>query len=220
MRPLRRISVKWSSELAYTIGLIATDGCLYKDGRHINLTSKDIGQIRTFKKCLGIKNKVGLKNSGFVKNKKYYYLQFSDVVFYKFLKDIGLTPAKSKTLKSLKIPKEYFFDFLRGCFDGDGSLYAYWDKRWHSSYMFYLSFVSASIPFLKWLENKIYRYAKAKGYISNDARSYQLKFAKEGSKILFEEMYHSNKIPFLKRKYLKFKKFLAIELKHNNARVQ
>lgn len=33
--------VKWSPKIAYAVGLITTDGSLSKDGRHIDLTSKD-----------------------------------------------------------------------------------------------------------------------------------------------------------------------------------
>ena len=40
----------WSENLAYAIGLIATDGSLSNDGRHLNFTSKDIDQIQTFAK--------------------------------------------------------------------------------------------------------------------------------------------------------------------------
>lgn len=40
--------MEWSSDLAYAIGLITTDGSLSIDGRHINLTSKDIDQVETF----------------------------------------------------------------------------------------------------------------------------------------------------------------------------
>jgi len=53
--------VKWSPHFAYSIGLIATDGCLYNDGRHISLTSKDVELLITFKKCLGLTNKIALK---------------------------------------------------------------------------------------------------------------------------------------------------------------
>ena len=217
------ITTKWSPNLAYIIGLIATDGCLSKDRRHIDFTSKDIDQIRTFKKCLGIKNKIGYKVSGY-SDKWYPRIQFGDINFYNFLLDIGLTPAKSKTLGSLKIPRKYFFDFLRGCFDGDGSIHAYWDKRWHSSYMYYSSFVSASLDHLEWLEKSIYKLAKTEGFINKSsgkiARAYQLKYAKSASKVLFKKMYYSDNLPLLKRKYLKFKKFLDIDLNHNNARVQ
>lgn len=218
MKTRLSVSTNWSSNLAYIIGLITTDGCLSKDGRHIDFTSKDIQLIRTFKKYLGLRVKIGYKISGY-SGKWCPRIQFGDVNFYNFLLEIGLTPAKSKTLNSLKIPEKYFFDFLRGCFDGDGSIYAYWDKRWHSSYMYYSSFVSASPDYLKWLQNQIFYLAKIKGHISKGGRSHQLKFAKSESKILFNKIYHSNNIPLLKRKYSKFKNFLNIDLKHNNADV-
>lgn len=156
MKPLARVSTKWSRNLTYAIGLITTDGCLYNNGRHINLTSKDLQLVKTFKKCLGLKNKVGFKSGGFNKSKIYCNFQFGDINFYNFLLTIGLKPNKSKTLGKLKIPDKYFFNFLRGCFDGDGSIYSYWDKRWHSSFMFYTGFTSASPRFLKWLQNRIF----------------------------------------------------------------
>ena len=43
-----------------------------------------------------------------------FQIQFGDVVFYQWLLSLGLTPNKSKTIGPLKIPYEYFFDFLRG----------------------------------------------------------------------------------------------------------
>jgi hypothetical protein len=40
-KPKRIIKEKWNANLAYAIGLIATDGCLSSDGLLIDLTSKD-----------------------------------------------------------------------------------------------------------------------------------------------------------------------------------
>ena len=40
---------------------------------------------------------------------------------------IGLTPAKSLTLRPLAVPDSVFADFLRGCIDGDGSVVVYAD---------------------------------------------------------------------------------------------
>ncbi len=113
--------IVWTPNLAYVIGLIATDGNLSKDGRHIDFTSKDIEQIQNLIKILDLKTKIGIKSSG-TSNRKYYRTQFGNVKFYKFLLYIGLTPAKSKTLGKLKIPDKYFADFLRGHLDGDGSI--------------------------------------------------------------------------------------------------
>ena len=75
---IKGIKIGWSHNIAYVVGLITTDGNLSIDGRHIDFTSKDIQLIKTFKKCLGIKNKIGLKISGF-SDKKYFRIQFGDV---------------------------------------------------------------------------------------------------------------------------------------------
>ncbi|MFZ5390819.1 MAG: LAGLIDADG family homing endonuclease, partial [Patescibacteria group bacterium] len=90
MKPLKKINTSWSTDFAYIIGLIATDGSLSKDGRHIIFTSKDKQLIGYFKKILLINNKIGLKNSGSNKNKIYYYTQIGDINFYNFLEKIGI----------------------------------------------------------------------------------------------------------------------------------
>ena len=215
MKPRRKQKIKWSPELAYAVGLITADGCLSCDGRHITFVSKDIKLIKTFKKCLGLKNKIGFKTSGF-SNKKYPRVQFGDVVLYRWLLGIGLTPNKSKTISRLKIPDKYFFDFLRGCFDGDGSSYSYWDSRWASSFMFYTAISSGSLAYLKWLRNKLKSLAKIKGYISRGSRVWQLKYAKRESKILILKMYYKKNLPCLKRKYKKLKTTLEIDTKEIN----
>jgi len=216
MKPSNRIKTEWSGDLAYVVGLLTTDGCLYNDGRHIDFTSKDIQLIRTFKKCLGIDNKIGLKISGYSPNKKYFHVQFGDVNFYKWLLTIGLAPNKSKTLNKLKIPDEYFFDFLRGHCDGDGCCYSYWDKRWHSSFMFYLAFVSASGKHILWLKSKIEKLLKIRTSLRNEkGLVYGLRFAKTDSKKIISKMYHKKNLPCLLRKSKKIKKILAIENKEN-----
>ncbi len=201
--------MKWSSEFAYAIGLIATDGSLSKDGRHIDLTSKDVEQLVNFKKCLNLKVKIGKKYSGM--GNKAYRVQFGNVVLYQFLLEIGLTPAKTKTLEEVHIPDEYFTDFLRGHFDGDGTFYSYWDKRWKNSYMFYTVFVSASKKHIVWLQKETERIVGVKGHMTYSGMVYQLKYAKRESVIILKRMYpkNENKI-YLKRKYLKIKKALGI----------
>lgn len=75
--------IKWRSEIAYAIGLITTDGNLSPDGRHIILVSKDISLLKTFKKCLLLKNKIGQRRSGYTKRKDCYCVQFGNVIFYR-----------------------------------------------------------------------------------------------------------------------------------------
>jgi len=136
--------IKWTPKFAFAIGLLVTDGNLSKDGRHLAFTSKDIQLVKTFKKCMNLFDvKIGTKTDGFT-DKRYPRIQFSNVKLYKWLLKIGLMSNKTKIIGKLKIPNNYFFDFLRGHFDGDGSCYGYWDKRWNSSFMFYVKFCSAS----------------------------------------------------------------------------
>jgi len=215
MSPKRIEEIKWSPEIAYAVGLITADGCLSIDGRHVELTSKDIQLLETFKKCLKLKNKIGFKSSGFSK-RKCPHVQFGDIVLYKWLLGIGLTPHKSKTIGELKIPDKYFFDFLRGYFDGDGSCYSYWDSRWASSFMFYVSFNSGSLHHLEWLRSKLKELLKINGHIKPGTRSWQLNYAKKESKAIIPKMYYRKDLPHLKRKYKKIKSILDIDNKEDN----
>lgn len=219
IKPREKVKRVWSPKMAYAIGLLATDGSLSNDGRHINFTSKDLDQIENFRRCLGLENKIGKKSRSSEREKKYYQVQFGDVVFYNWLLTLGLSPNKSKTIGKLDIPDQYFFDFLRGCFDGDGCINAYWDRRWHSSYMFYIRFASGSLKFLEWLRQNIHRLSGASGRIRSNDRQHELVFAKKAARTIFSKMFYSEKTPCLKRKLLKAKEIFEIDNYHNNAQV-
>ena len=210
MRPLGKVRIKWSPEFSYALGLLASDGCLYNDGRHISFTSNDRSLVVTFQKVLGIETKVGKKRSGSGGGLA-YCAQFSDVLFYRWLVDFGITPHKSKTIGSLKVPKKYFFDFLRGCFDGDGSCYAYWDRRWKSSYMFYWQLCSASPVFLNWVRDTIKYLINIKGTIVESKGVKQLRYAKKETRVLLKNIYYIDGLPHLRRKLVKLNKFLIID---------
>jgi len=212
MKPLSKIKIKWSPKFAYAIGLLVTDGNLSKNRRHMNFTSKDKQLAELFLMCLNLKNKIGMKSSGTVKEKKYCFIQFGDVQFYKFLESIGLTPNKSKTLGIINVPDKYFFDFLRGHFDGDGTFYSYWDPRWRSSFMFYTEFVSSSQKHILWLQQEIFKRLKILGHLtkSGNQACYQLKYAKADSFKLLPKIYCRGNKLCLSRKYLKITNALAI----------
>lgn len=213
----KRKEVTWSPELAYAIGLIASDGCLSGDGRHFIFVSKDIEQINNLKKCLGLKVKTGVHKSG-RKNETHTYhrLQWGDVVLYDFLLALGLTPNKSLTLGALAVPDEYFFDFLRGSFDGDGSFYNYYDPRWRSSYMFYLNFTSASAAHIVWLRKTLHRLIRVTGHIAKNKETElrheisTLRYAKKETVDVLRAMYAFPAKVHLSRKRLKIVRALRI----------
>jgi hypothetical protein len=115
------------SGLHERVDVIATDGCLVRDGRHLSITSKDRDLLETARRCLGITARVTTTTNP----RPCLHLQWSDVLLHRWLTDIGLMPAKSLCLGPLRVPDEGFRDFLRGCIDGDGSIVTYVD-RYHA----------------------------------------------------------------------------------------
>lgn len=207
----------WSPELAYAVGLITTDGCLSPDGRHLTLVSKDIEQLQNMKRILGLKVKIGSCHAGRKEEgRSCTRIQWGDVVLYRFLMDIGLMPNKSLIIAKVAIPDEYFFDFLRGHYDGDGSFYSYFDPRWKTSYMFYLCFTSGSRAHLEWIRDTLFKLLGVRGCLSTHIQRgrknsfYQLKFAKHEAMIILVRVYHSANVICLSRKRLKIEKALGI----------
>lgn len=206
MKPLSNVSCKWSPNFAYAIGLITTDGNLSPDGRHINFTTKDYELAVTVKNIFGLTNIIGKKARSKDGEKKYFVLQFGDVNFYRFLLGIGLTPRKSKTLGAINIPKEYFFDFLRGCIDGDGNINEF--SHPESQYLqLRVKLFSASREFLIWVQMHLDKY-NIKGRICDHVRVYMLVYAMKSSKKLLNMIYYPGFSSCLQRKYKQAQPYL------------
>lgn len=213
------INYSWTPNLAYIVGLLATDGCLSSNGRHIIMRSSDIEQLNTFKKCLGIKNKIGdtFSPNGTVSHR----VQFGNVSLYRWLINIGLSPNKSKTIGEIKVPDKFFIDFLRGHLDGDGSVTTYFDKYntyKNPKYVYerlFVRFISASKKHITWLHKKIMvnsgisgKIHQYKSKILNRSVMYTIKFMKNDSLKLLPLIYYSKDIPTLSRKRVIYEEFI------------
>ncbi len=189
-----KVDLTWTNNLAYVVGVIATDGNLSPDLRHIHITSKDYEMVINCRKCLNIDNKIGKKARGGSKEKKYYVLQFGDINFFNFLLELGITPRKSKTISELNIPPKYFAHFFRGCIDGDGSISI--SKHPESKHPQYkLRLCSASKSFLNWILKLCkLTFGITGGSISKGKKSsvYTLTFAKSDSIKILRMIYLKN----------------------------
>ncbi len=188
------IKLEWNNDFAYVIGVIATDGNLSKDLRHLTITSKDYEMVINCKKCLGIDNKIGMGVRGTSKEKKYYVLQFGNKNLFEFLVELGLTPRKSKIIGELKIPEKYFPHFFRGCIDGDGSIsISHHPESKHLQYKIRLC--SASKNFLDWIlvsSQKIFMIQGGSISKGNISSVYTLTFAKKDSIKILKVIYFKN----------------------------
>ena len=208
--------IEWSAELAYAVGLITTDGCLSRDGRHLTMTSKDVDLLETIRRCLRITARITLSTNP----RPIYRLQWGDLLFHRWLMEIGLMPAKSLRLGPLRVPDEWLRDFLRGCIDGDGSIVTYIDRYntfKKSTYVYtrvYLSLVSASPRFVEWLRAALQRVVGVRGDIgirrSEEHHDiWRLRYAKRESLVLLRWMYYGADVPCLRRKYEIAARFLV-----------
>ena len=205
---------RWTSDIAYAVGLITTDGNLSNDKRHISLTSTDRKLLRTFRNCLHINNRICINPAGGYSRKTCYRVTFSNVKFYNRLLSIGLKPDKTFTLSKLDIPNKYFPDFLRGHIDGDGSIIRYTDN--HNIYKnkrytynrLYITFRSASLSHIKWIRKNLKNRLTIKGSLSgwkntknkNREIAWTLRFCKKESLLLLKYLYYKPDLPCLARK--------------------
>lgn len=136
-------------ELAYVAGLIATDGHMHSTGSgnrfSLGMTDKDV--IEWVAGKIGVSNKIDIRTSG---NIPLYRISFSnhkvrEVLVNKF----KIIPKKSLTLQFPKLAEHLYSHFIRGVFDGDGSVG--YDKRNILS----VSISSASLDFINGIKGVI-----------------------------------------------------------------
>ena len=189
----------WSRNMAYMLGFWFADGCIY-GGKMFDITvhAKDKYIIKKFAEELGYQGPL----YDYV-DQQAARLNFSCVVIYSDIIQLGGTERKSLTCKFPKVPEEFLSDFIRGYFDGDGSVYDVKGKRVNSS------FCCGSFDFLKTLWDLLKQRAGVQGG-SYYAPNYVLKFGKKDSEKIAKYMYKNNPELFLLRKKTKFEKYFNL----------
>ncbi len=112
-----------NADKAYWLGFIYADGCISKDYKQliINLNPADIKHLELFNSCIESNYPIIYMDNG-----RYITLRISRKDFVKHLVDKGCVPHKSLILQfpsGDKLPRHLVKHFIRGYFDGDGSVY-------------------------------------------------------------------------------------------------
>lgn len=117
----------WTPQMAYILGYITADGCLRIKNRGsymLRFLSKDWHLLIKIRKAL---DSVHLLNIKKVDNKIYYSLEIGSKQIVEKLLSLGILSSTNNTKTKYQtfpcIPKSYVSDFIRGSFDGDGSIY-------------------------------------------------------------------------------------------------
>lgn len=115
---------QWTRESAYVLGLIASDGCVNSrpDRYSVEISSKDEMLLENVNKLMNFTKPVE-------KSRTTYRIRIDNPIIYKDILDKGITPKKSKTIQFPAVPVEFQNHFIRGFFDGDGSIFKLNEKR-------------------------------------------------------------------------------------------
>ncbi len=189
--PSQTLSSWPSPELAYVVGLIASDGNLHRNRNTVHFASTDREMIDNYIRLLNLDDiNIMIKHTS---TKDQYIVEFADSTYREFLETRGLTPNKSKTIAALDIPNSVFADFARGDLDGDG----WWSmEKSRGCLSLEGGFSSGSPVFLDWMRDTIHRLTDLNGHIT----SIRLRYRGQNAFRLGEWLYYQSDLPCLRRK--------------------
>ncbi len=199
-----------SPEVVYTLGLIAADGNICHSGRAhaLHLASDDEDIIKKIKVLMEYGGPIRQQKR---KNGKISYsIRASDQTIFNDLQVLGVTERKSLTLQPPVLNRNLMSHFVRGYFDGDGTVFALHNPKYPSHYLG-AKFYTASLKMARYLYIVLRNLlgtsykGKIRNYLAHQKTNYYVLSLGSGpSKKLFEYMYENSDGLYINRKYNKF----------------
>lgn len=193
---------KWSHSMAYILGYATADGCLIKNrdstdyyGLQFYLNKKDKEFLEFFVKEISPEHHI-CESGDFV------CVRITSKTIVEDLRKLGVTERKTGKEVFPDVPKEFFWDYIRGLLDGDGWVY-------NGETQFTVGICSANKSFL----DSIARLTNV-GTIHKGGSIYRWDVRRISDVInMFPLLYHGN-CPFkLSRKYEKYSSLVEKLLK-------
>lgn len=182
---------------AYVLGFIYADGCNTRQGLQIGIQEEDKEVLDFIKDELNISNDLRYIKPYKLHWKPKWEISIKSVDFSNSLTKVGCPPAKSLLLKFPDfIPESLISHFIRGYFDGDGSVTI--SKKGY----FAISFISGSEDFINGLNEFLYRKT---GHLLNiyKGKAYSIQTGKkEAIKAILKLIYKDSTFS-MRRKYEK-----------------
>ena len=192
-----------SPNMAYLLGFIAADGCIYEKTNVIKiaLSSTDNSFLLKIKEELQSESPIMhyQTKDGYNVSE----LKFSSFQIKKDLADYNIIPRKTYNFKfPMKLKKEYYKDFIRGYFDGDGSVSTAGKEaiRWQ--------LISHEKDILNHILNYFEEFGIPKVSIYTDHNNnYYIQYSTTATKHIYDILYYDNCF-CLDRKYNKYRDLL------------
>lgn len=194
----------WSHDMAYILGFTMADGYVKLNDKYnhscitYELHRKDIEILEYIRDKIYPTKKIYFYTKNDKRTKKEYqtcHLTITGKIISKDLINLGCVQAKtySKNFKIPDIPNEYRADFVRGYFDGDGTIAG--DPKW------YVKIVCNNKTFLYNILN-IIKIGKIKNYKSDSGLTSLIINSKENINNFYNFIYNGNF--YLRRKKERF----------------
>ena len=219
----------WSHDMAYILGLLATDGNIFEDRVvKIRLKREDQEILEKIKEKLGYSGNISLTYFSDPKTKEKKFPGAELCIYSKplveSLENLGVIPNKTFTIGRFDfIPQEYELDFIRGVIDGDGSIGASTGERCKNNIQIRFRIFSASLVFVEYIQDVLERrgYGRPKPVESHPENKnyhivYSICYSTKSSIKLYEENYRDSEL-HLKRKYDTFKSLIQARKEYEDS---
>ena len=194
-----------SADMAYILGFIAADGTISKNSNRIKigLSAKDVEQLELIKKIMKINYPIKIYTNK--DNFEIAELVWTCEQHKKDLAKYGVIPKKTYTFKfPINLSKEYWVDFIRGYFDGDGSITGLKPEWKICSYR--IDILQTINAFFEENNIALSTIHKRKGQ-----NLYDLRYASKDNLIkIYNLLYYNKDVPCMLRKRQKFESYKMI----------
>ena len=190
-----------TEEKAYWLGFLYADGCVHSNNYEISVNITDKEHIEKFKTAIKAFNHsiTETQDKRFKNAKTLYQFSIKDKQLHQDLIKWGCIPQKSLLINKIpNIPRDYVSHFLRGYFDGDGSLHY---LRGTNNYR--ISFVGTK-DFLNDIQKELQTNVSLQSNIAGKAYVLQIAGRRQIERILNYLYNNSKENNRLDRKYQKY----------------
>ena len=196
--------------IAYWLGFLYADGCILPQNKYgeqefkIAINEMDLELLEKFKEDIKSTYPIRYDHS---KNNSIVIQSLRSQKTVEDLKKLGCFENKSLSLQfptSEQVPEEYIHHFIRGYFDGDGSISKY-QKKENYKYSYHINIVGTQ-DFI----TKLYNYFQM-GSIYPDKRKQNSWYLNIGGNKQVQKVYeimYKNATRYMKRKYDKFQELI------------
>ena len=188
-------------EKAYWLGFLYADGCVHNNFYEISINITDEEHVKKFKQAIGATNHKITKiiDKRLKLAKPLYAFSIKDKQLHSDLIKWGCIPQKSLKLEKIpNIPRDYVSHFIRGYFDGDGSLHYL-----QGTNNFRISFIGTK-KFLNDIQKELGTHVSLQSGIAGKAFVLQIAGRKQVERILKYMYKDSSENMYLNRKYQRY----------------